>query len=517
MFRCLNYLLLITICLLAGCNRGPEPDSLQQDLQGRLDTQFQQGLFSVREFGRTGSAPFRDLGTGLSGVYTYFEAEVEFQQDYGLTDWQGLNLGTLAYAIGATESGIEGFHAEGNVRGDVLKFHGRFAYELDNEGGWVSLDRPPGPDSTRKPEPAADSHGRSPESVLADARALLANAQEFEENTARSLIVEEFEEAIDQIDLRTARLEGKITLGSGSAPGTYYSFSAALSHYAGQQGIPLFSAVSEGSVANASRLQAGRLDFGLVQSDVAQFLYRGLSSEGFYPSRELRAVASLWPEAVHLLTLEGSGITQLADLQNRRVAVGQRGSGSRINALLIGLASQLNKDQIPIVREISLARAIAQLERGEVDALFLTEAIPAPSIQALAARRDDLRFVPMSPGLLEKLSQRHFAYYPILVPAKTYPGQTEPFTTLGLTAALMTHREVADNKVEEMLDLLLTGGDELARKYYRAAFISRETMQLGLAVPLHPAAERFYDSYDQQEKDSERAADLPTSEPAESE
>jgi len=86
------------------------------------------------------------------------------------------------------------------------------------------------------------------------------------------------------------------------------------------------------------------------------------------------------------------------------------------------------------------------------------------------------------------------------VPAKTYPGQTEPFTTLGLAAALITHARVEDEKVEQMLDLLLTGGDELARKYYRAGFISRETMRLGLAVPLHPAALRFYERYDQQEQ-----------------
>jgi TRAP-type uncharacterized transport system substrate-binding protein len=61
----------------------------------------------------------------------------------------------------------------------------------------------------------------------------------------------------------------------------------------------------------------------------------------------------------------------------------------------------------------------------------------------------------------------------------------------------MTHRRVPDDRVEEMLDLLLTGGEELAREYFRAAFISRETMRLGLAVPLHPAAERFYQRNDQ--------------------
>ena len=496
---CLSYLLLIIMCLLTACDRGPEPDSLRQDLQDRLDTNFQQDLFSVRQFRRTGSAPFQDLEQDVSGVYAYFDAELELQKDYNLSDWRNLNLGTLAYAIGATESGVEGFHTQGNVRGDLLRVHGRFAYEPDGDGGWKSHDKLSGPESPLQPEPGVDDHGRSPGSVLSDARALLAKAKEFEQDTSAKLIVEELDKAIDRIDLRTARLEGKITLGSGTAPGTYYSFGDALSHYALQVDTPIFSAVSQGSVANASRLQAGSLDFGLVQSDVARLLYRGLTSEGFFPYKELRAVASLWPEAVHFVTLEGSGITRLADLQGRRVAVGQRGSGSRINALMIGLATQLNRDELPAIREISLAAAIVQLERGEIDALFLTEAIPAPSLQALAARRNDLRFVSLPPDLFTKLAERQFVYYPLTVPANTYPGQTEPFTTLGLAAALMTHFQVADDRVEEMLELLLSGGDELARKYYRAAFISRETMRLGLAVPLHPAAQRFYDRLDQQQ------------------
>jgi len=508
----LKYFLLFIMLLLAACDRGPAPASLQQDLQIRLDTLFRQDLFSIREFRRTGSAPFQDMEQGLSGIYAYFDAELELHEDYNFTDWRDLNLGTLAYAIGAKESGIEGIRAQGNKRGEVLRVHGRFAYKLDSEGGWQSLDKLSGPEPIGMPEPAVDGHGRSPESVVRDARALLANSQEFEPDTPAGLIVEELDTALERIDLRTARLEGKITLGSGLAPGTYYSFGEALGHYAEQRGISLFSAVSEGSVANASRLQAGSLDFGLVQSDVAQLLYRGLTSEGFFPYKELRAVASLWPEAVHLLTLQGSGITQLSDLHGRRVAIGQRGSGSRINAVLIGLVSRFNEEQLPVISEISLATAIPQLERGAVDALFLTEAVPAPSLQALAARRDDLRFISLPPEMFTKLAERDFVYYPLTVPARTYLGQSEPFTTLGLTAALMTHRQVADERVDEMLNLLLTGGDELAREYYRAAFISRETMRLGLAVPLHPAAERFYQDYDRRQ-DGERGLPDPAASP----
>lgn len=494
------YLLLVMILLLPGCSRGPDPDRLERDLQLRLDQNFQADLFAVSDFRRTGSAPFRDLENGLSGVYSYYDAELELQEDYSLSEWLGLNLGTLAYAIGATESGVEGLRARGNVQGDVLKVHGRFAYTEDGQGGWEPLDEKYGPRPAPRPEPIGESQGPGPEAMLRETRNLLALAPEFKAGSRQALIIEELDKAVGQIDLRTARLEGTITLSTGAAPGTYYSFGKALSNYGGQRGIPIFSAPSEGSVANASRLQAGRLDFGLVQSDVAQLLYSGMVGEGFFPNRELRGVASLWPEAVHLLTLKGSGIQRLRDLAGRPVAVGQRGSGSRINAVLIGLATRLDAEQLPDIREISLARAIAQLESGEVDALFLTEAIPAPSIQALAAKRDDLRFVSIPLDLFAKLAESHFLYYPMTVPAKTYPGQTEPFTTLGLAAALITHARVEDEKVEQMLDLLLTGGDELARKYYRAGFISRETMRLGLAVPLHPAALRFYERYDQQEQ-----------------
>ena len=155
--------------------------------------------------------------------------------------------------------------------------------------------------------------------MLEDARALLTKTEEAGSDKQQTIIVEELDAAVHRIDLRTARFNGKVTLGSGSPPGTYYSFGEALSTYSETQGIAMFSARSEGSVENASRLQAGRIDFGLVQSDVAQLLHRGLTSEGFYPNRELRAVASLWPEAVHLLTLEGTGVRSLSDLRGRKV------------------------------------------------------------------------------------------------------------------------------------------------------------------------------------------------------
>ena len=78
------------------------------------------------------------------------------------------------------------------------------------------------------------------------------------------------------------------------------------------------------------------------------------------------------------------------------------------------------------------------------------------------------------------------------MPARTYPGQATPFRTLGLAAILMTNRLTRDADVERVLELVLDSANALSRVFYRAGFISQETVRLGIAVRLHPAAERFY-------------------------
>lgn len=438
-----------------------------------------------------GTAPLGADGAGRAGLFVYYGVELELERDYSLTAWKGLNLGTLAFVLGATESGISGFRSRGNAAGDVLRVQGRLSYVEEEGGGWVRADDV----SPSQPEPASgaqDLRGSGPDALLRGVRDLLARSPDTKRETRDAVIVSELRRAVSRIDLRSARLDGKLTLGAGRAAGTYHAFGAALSDFANRKGLPLYSYESEGSLENGTRLQSRTLDLGLVQSDVAELLYKGRAEEGIFPNRDLRAVASLWPEAVHLVTLAGTGIRDVRDLRQRRVAIGQRGSGTRFNAVQIGLAAGIEAGNVPDIRELGLAEGLAALEAGAIDALFATEAIPSPALQAFAAGRSDVRFVSIGRSVVRQLSDEHFAYYPLSVEARTYPGQTEPFETLGLACMLATSRQVSDESVERVLELLVDGADELSRRYYRAAFVSRETMRLGIAVPLHPAAERFY-------------------------
>jgi len=323
-------------------------------------------------------------------------------------------------------------------------------------------------------------------------RALMERGLTAKANARDKTIRRELGTALLRIDLGLARDGGQHTLGSGQRPGTYREFGAAFAKYATEQGLPMHAHPSEGSVVNGLDVHAMLLDFALMQSDVAEILFKGWTEEEQAARPNLRSMASLWPEALHVVTVEGTGIERLVDLRGKRAAVGYPGSGSRFSAMRVAVAAGLRRSDFLEIRRLGLAESIAALEAGEVDVLFATEAVPSIALQALAARRGDLRFVSIDPAVVDGLSEQHFAYYPFTIPSRSYPGQTKPFRTLAMAAVLVTNRLTPDEQVERVLELVLDSADALSKLFYRAGFISKETARLGIALPLHPAAEEVY-------------------------
>jgi TRAP transporter TAXI family solute receptor len=245
-------------------------------------------------------------------------------------------------------------------------------------------------------------------------------------------------------------------------------------------------------VENGHQLQAGKLDFALLQSDVAEVLSKGWLAEYQLPHPDLRSMASLWPEALHVVTLEGKGIDTFQDLQGKRLAIGSRQSGTRFTAIRVWIASGLPAPEISQIKETGIGASIEALESGEVDAIFIAGAIPDPAIQELSQQRQDVRLVPIEQTTLTGLTEGYFSYYGITIPERTYPGQSAPYRTLGFAALLLTNRATSDEDVRTFLTLMVEGADDIARNFYRAGFISPDTARLGIAVPLHPAAEQYY-------------------------
>ena len=281
-----SLLIAFLVMVVSACTRGPDEVVVHDEIQGRLDTEFSADLFSINSLSRKGSAPV----PGDDGLYIYYDSELAFQRDYNLTSWKGLNLGTLAVVLGATPEGVDGFNSNGNSRGDVLKVRGRLRYAF-RDGEWVNIRQaaPPAVDARAATE---SMQGSGPNAVLRHVRDLVQRAPARTGQSRESLIIEEFRKSLSQIDLGSARYEGKLLFGTCWPAGTYKTFGTEFRDYASKHEFSIFNYASDGIVENGHLLQAGKLDLALRQSEVAVVLSKGGLAEDQLPHPEMRSMAS---------------------------------------------------------------------------------------------------------------------------------------------------------------------------------------------------------------------------------
>ena len=204
----------------------------------------------------------------------------------------------------------------------------------------------------------------------------------------------------------------------------------------------------------------------------------------------LRALCAVYPEAIQLVVRASSEIDSVTDLEGRRVDLGPKASGTRVNAEQVMDSAGIAPDAIAHVQGKQVGEALDDLVEGEVDAVFVTGVYPFPEIAAHAAITP-MRVVSLDKALVAQLWQDAPFMIPITIPAQTYPGQRDAVATAGVTALLIAREDLPDEDVTQLLDALLGQGDTLARHSAQAYFISRATADRGISIPLHPAAKAY--------------------------
>ena len=136
-------------------------------------------------------------------------------------------------------------------------------------------------------------------------------------------------------------------IGSLIAQGITGSGDCADENDCGVSGVIAIAQVSNGSVANVQSVASGSVEAGLAQADVIYWAY---NAEGRFagqaPLTDLRAVANLYPDSLHIVTSADSGIERVEDLRGRRVALDEPGSGTLATAELILASAGIGKDDL---------------------------------------------------------------------------------------------------------------------------------------------------------------------------
>ena len=242
---------------------------------------------------------------------------------------------------------------------------------------------------------------------------------------------------------------------------------------------------------NCLLVQSGAVDIGIVQSNIAAL---ALAGEGPFKTRgkqaDLTAIAALFPEYLQLVVRAGTGIQDLQGLRGKRIDIGLPESGSRVDALRVLDAAGLRLQDFVEIREQGLNDAVAALRKGELDGFFTTLQAPGHALQDILAP-GEAQLLSLSPEVQRKVMEQHTVYRAALLPAHTYPGQTVPVASLGVTAILIARKDLPDTRVEQLLEGLFRSVEVVAQDNLRVGLLSARTAEQGVTLPQHPASQPF--------------------------
>lgn len=296
-------------------------------------------------------------------------------------------------------------------------------------------------------------------------------------------------------------------IGTGATAGTYFPIGGLIANAisnppgsracadggsCGVPGLVATAVASNGSVANATAIAAGNLQSGFVQSDVAYWAYNGTGIyEGRPKAEGLRAIASLYPESFQLVARRGAGIKTVADLKGKRLSLDEPGSGTLVDARLILSAYGLTEKDLK-AEYLKTQQAADKLKDGALDAFFSVSGWPNGAISELAATTG-IDLVPIAGPEAEGLLKKFSFFASDEIPDEAYKN-VAGVKTVSVTAIWATSIKQSEALIYAVTAALWNANTRrlLDSGHAKGKAIKLDTALHGIAIPLHPGAEKFY-------------------------
>lgn len=284
-----------------------------------------------------------------------------------------------------------------------------------------------------------------------------------------------------------------LRFGTGGTGGIYYAYGNALGPALKEAtGRDVEVRSTTGSEGNLRLLQSSMLHLAIVQSDTLKDAEAGEGSFSDGALSGYSAVAGLYTEACQIVVSKSSGITSIADLQGKRVSVGEEDSGVTRNAEQILMANGLTIDMLTVSR-LSFSDSAAAMERGEIDAFFCTAGAPTNAVTELAEKME-IRLLSVDQRAIDQLTSLYNCYTVCTIPAGTYMGQSEDVITLGVRAVLVASDSLDSDTVSAITAALFDHNSEIQSTVAVDAVLDQSSAVRAVPVGFHPGAAAYYES-----------------------
>jgi TRAP transporter TAXI family solute receptor len=237
-------------------------------------------------------------------------------------------------------------------------------------------------------------------------------------------------------------------------------------------GVPVSVEESKGTEENVERLRQGKAELAVFQTHSL-------------PPARIVGIAPLFTERLHFIVRKKRGISKVADLVGKRVALGSKGSGMRQNALTVLAQHGLDERDLTDVEE-----PFGALEADpNLDAAFVTSGWMNPLLKK-RLQQNDVELVGIDDT--EGLAARHPWFTAATIPPGLYPGKppapSASVPTVAVMALLAAREDAPDSLVRAALAVLYE--TDLRKQF--PALLTANTAKSYDAVVMHPEVANYH-------------------------
>jgi TRAP transporter TAXI family solute receptor len=286
---------------------------------------------------------------------------------------------------------------------------------------------------------------------------------------------------------------GNLSIATGGTGGVYSVYGGGLADAISKNldGYQATAETTSASVDNMKLIAQKDSDVAFTLADTAIDAVEG--TESFEEPLPIRALAQIYTNYTQVGTTAGKDISSIEDLRDKRVSVGDPGSGTEVIALRVLEAAGLDPDKDIDRSQLGVEESVSAVRDGSIDAFFWSGGLPTAAVTDLATT-DELVLVPNAEYTKALRDEYGEAYQETTIPKDTYKGLDADVPTIGVPNLLVVHEEMDDGLAHDLTELLFDQKERLTRVHPEAKNLdTRRAQEIVPPVELHPGAESYYE------------------------
>ncbi|TMH23095.1 MAG: TAXI family TRAP transporter solute-binding subunit [Betaproteobacteria bacterium] len=292
-----------------------------------------------------------------------------------------------------------------------------------------------------------------------------------------------------------AQQKYSLSIATGGTGGVYYPLGGGMANILSKYvpGLQATAEVTGGSVDNLKLIATGKPYIGFSMADAGQDAYRG--EDKFKGAKvPLRTLMVLYPNRMHVVTIDGIGITKMADLRGKRVSTGSPGSATEVMGFRVIEAAGLDKDRDMKRERLGVAESVNALKDRKIDAFFWVGGLPTAAVTDLANTPGlKIRMIDHADAVAAMNRKYGQLYIEDVIPKATYRGMDTDNRQATVWNILVSHENLSNQTAYNIVKTIFDKRDDMIAVHKEAENFRLENQKAAASpIPFHPGAVKYF-------------------------